>query len=133
MSGGALSRATALAAESGSGSINASGWPTTSTANAADYFTFTVTPGAGCTVTLTTLAIDVKASSTGPATADVATSGDTFAKHTASFAGTSTPSVTLASPSGTGPIEVRVYGYGASGASGTLRIENTLTLSGSVH
>jgi len=74
----------------------------------------------------------VKASATGPSTADVATSADSFATHSASFSSTSTPSVTLAGASGSSPIEVRVYGYGASGSSGTLRIENTLTLSGSI-
>ena len=68
----------------------------------------------------------------GPATADVATSADSFAAHTTSFAGTATPSVTLAGATGSGPIEIRVYGYGASGSSGTFRIENTLTVSGSI-
>jgi len=133
VSGGtALSRASTLTAASGSGSINASGWPTTATANASDYFTLTVTPTAGCAVTLTSLAVDVKASSTGPSKGDVATSADAFATHTASFAGTSTPTVPLTGVTSSSPIEVRVYGYGASGSSGTLRIENTLTLSGSI-
>jgi hypothetical protein len=91
-----------------------------------------VTPAAGCSVTLTALALDVKASSTGPASGDVATSADAFATHTASFAGSATPTVTLAGASGTGAIEVRVYGYGATGSSGTFRIENTLTVSGSI-
>jgi hypothetical protein len=133
VTGGALSRAAGLTAVSGSGSINASGWPTTATASAADYYTFTVTPAAGCAVTLSTLAVDASASGTGPSKGDVATSGDAFAAHTTSFAGTSKTTVTLASPSGTGPIEVRVYGYGASGSTGTFRIQNTLTLSGSIH
>jgi hypothetical protein len=40
--------------------------------------------------------------------------------------------VTLAGATGSSPIEIRVYGYGASGSSGTFRIENTLTVSGSI-
>ena len=132
LTSGALSRAAALTAELGSGSINSTGWTTSATANAADYYTFTVTPGAGCTITLTSIAIDVQASSTGPSTGDVATSADAFATHTASFAGTSTPTVTLTGVAGTGAIELRVYGYGAKDSTGTFRIENTLTLSGSI-
>ncbi|HEY3819457.1 MAG TPA: hypothetical protein VGL81_19945 [Polyangiaceae bacterium] len=130
--GAALSRASGLTAVSGSGSINASGWPTGTSASPTDYFTVTVTPVAGCSVTLASVAIDVKASTTGPSTGDLATSADAFASHTASFAGTATPTVTLSSVGGTGPIEIRVYGYGASGSSGTFRIENTMTLSGSI-
>ena len=133
VTGGALSRSAALTAVSGSGSINASGWATMATADATKYFTFTVTPAAGCTVTLTSLALDVKASSTGPTKGDVATSADAFATHTApAFAGTATPSVTLSGVSGSSAVEIRVYGYGASSSAGTLRIQNTMTLSGKI-
>lgn len=128
----ALSRASALTATSGSGSINSSDWATTSTADPTRYYTFTVTPAAGCSVTLATLALDVRASATGPASGDVATSVDAFATHTTAFSGTSTPTVTLAAVSGTGAIELRVYGYGATSTAGTFRIENTMTLSGSI-
>jgi hypothetical protein len=132
VSAGSLTRASALTAVSGSGSINASGWATAGSADSTKYFTFTVTPAAGCTVTLSSVALDLSASSTGPANGDVATSADTFGTHTASFAGTSTPSVALGSVSGTGAVEVRVYGYGASGTSGTLRIRNTMKVSGTI-
>ena len=132
LGGATLSRAPALTATSGSGSMNSSGWPTTASANASDYYTFTVTPATGCTVTLTSLAVDVQASGTGPTKGDVATSSDSFATHTASFAGTSKTTATL-SASGASPLEVRVYGYGASGSAGTFRIQNSLTLSGSIH
>ena len=128
---GALSRSSALTAASGSGSINSSGWPTTASANATHYYTFSVTPSTGCTLSLSTLALDVKASATGPETGDVATSADAFATHTASFAGTSSTNVAL-SATGTSAIEVRVYGYAATGSGGTFRIQDTLTLSGSI-
>jgi len=126
-----LTRSTGLTPVSGAGSINSSGWPTTTPADPGKYYTFTVTPPTGCTLTLTTLALDVKASGAGPATGDVATSADAFAEHTTSFAGTSTPNVTLSGATGTSPIEIRVYGYGATSAAGTFRILGTLTLSGS--
>ncbi len=128
---GALSRSTGLTAASGSGSINSSGWPTTASASATHYYTFSVTPPTGCALSLSTLALDVKASATGPETGDVATSADAFATHSASFAGTSSTNVTL-SATGTSAIEVRVYGYAATGSGGTFRIQDTLTLSGSI-
>ena len=115
-----------------SGSINSSNWSTGSSADPTRYYTFTVTPAAGCTVTLTSVALDVTASGTGPAHGDVATSADTFGTHTTAFAGTSNTTVTLSSVSGTGAIEVRVYGYGATGSAGTLRISQTLTVSGTI-
>ncbi|HEY1694885.1 MAG TPA: hypothetical protein VGG39_22095 [Polyangiaceae bacterium] len=129
---GALTRASGLDAVSGSGSINASGWPTAGSADATKYYTFTVTPASGCTVTLGSLALDVSASATGPKNGDVATSADAFAGHTTSFAGTATPTVTLSGVGGTGAVEVRVYGYGAGGSAGTFRIENTVTVSGTI-
>jgi hypothetical protein len=126
-----LTRSSALNPASGGGSINASNWATGSTADATRYYTFTVTPASGCSVKLSSLALDVRASTTGPQSGDVATSVDAFAKHSASFAGTSTPTVSL-SASGGGAIEVRIYGYGAGGSAGTFRIQNTMTLSGSI-
>ena len=132
ISAGSLARSSAVTATSGAGSINSSGWGTGATADPTRYYTFTVTPAAGCSVSLTSLALDVKASATGPTTGDVATSADSFATHSASFAGTSTPTVTLSVTSATGAIEIRVYGYGASSSGGTFRIQNTVTLSGSI-
>jgi len=132
ISAGSLTRSSALTAVSGAGSINSSGWGTGSTADPTRYYTFTVTPAAGCAVSLTSLALSVQASSTGPTKGDVATSADAFATHSTSFAGTSTPTVTLSVTSATGAVEIRVYGYGASGSGGTFRIQNTVTLSGSI-
>jgi hypothetical protein len=132
ISAGSVTRSSALTATSGAGSINSSGWGTGSTADPTRYYTFTVTPAAGCSVSLTSLALDVKASATGPTTGDVATSADSFATHSASFAGTSTPTVTLSVTSATGAIEIRIYGYGASSSGGTFRIQNTVTLSGAI-
>jgi hypothetical protein len=130
--GGALSRAPGLTAASGSGSINSSGWPTATTADPALYYTFTVTPAAGCTVGVTSLALDVQASSTGPKHVEVGTSADGYASLSTPVAGTSSGTVTL-SATAAGALTVHVFGYGASGTAGTLRIQKTLTLSGTLN
>lgn len=129
---GAISRAAALSAVSGSGSINASGWGTGSSADSSRYYTFTLTPAAGCSMALTSLALDTQASATGPKNGDVATSADAFGAHGTSFSATGTTNVTLSVSSTPGAVEVRVYGYGASGTGGTFRIQNTMTVSGSL-
>ena len=132
VTGGALSRSAALTAVSASGGFNSSGWGSGSSADATKYDTFTVIPAAGCTVMLSSVALDVSASGSGPTNGDVATSANAFATHSTAFAGTSTPTVTLTA-SGTGAVEVRIYGYGATSSGGTMRIQNTLTLTGSVN
>jgi len=42
-------------------------------------------------------------------------------------------SVTFTSVSSTGALEVRIYGFNASGSQGTYRIAQTLTLAGSLN
>jgi len=95
------------------------------------YYTFTVTPAAGCTLGLTSLALDVEASSTGPKNVEVGTSADGYATLSAAVAGTSSGNVAL-SASAAAAVTVHVFGYGASGSAGTLRIQNTMTLSGTL-
>lgn len=122
---------TGVTATSGSGSINASNWPTAAQRDLGKYYTFSVTPPAGCTLTLTSVAIDGRASGTGPTQASVATSADAFAATAAvSTTAASTPSLTVTAA--TGPIEIRIYGFAASSTGGTFRLQNTLTLSGSL-
>ena len=129
---GAVSRAAGLAVASGVGSINSSGWATGASLDSGKYYTFSVTPPSGCLLDLSTLAIDSKSSGTGPAIAVAATSADGFGSTSpvsVNSAGTTTLSVSGQS----GMVEVRVFGYSASSASGTYRIQNTLTLSGALH
>ena len=125
----ALSRAAAVNAVSGANSINSSNW-STSGIDATRYYTFTVTPPSGCTLDVTSIAIDTKTSTTGPTGAALGTSADTFASTT-SFALNTTATATLTASSAKA-LEIRVYGFDASSAAGTSRIENTLTVSGSV-
>jgi len=127
----ALQRSSGLTAVSGAGSINSSGWPTAAQLDATKYYTFTLMPPSGCTLTLSSSAVDAKASSTGPASAAIATSKDSYAATaTVSTSAPSTP--TLSVTAATGTIEVRIYGWAASSTSGTFRLQNTLTISGSL-
>ena len=129
---GTLTRAAALTAQSGAGSINGSNWPTAAALDTTKYFAFTLTAPTGCSgMTLTSIAIDLKASGTGPANGAIATSKDTFATTTP--VGTSAPSTPTVSATATGQLEIRVYGYAAGGTGGTLRVQNTLTVNGTIH
>ena len=126
---GPLSRSASLTAVSGASSMNSSNWPVAAALDATKYYTFSITPPSGCTLSLTSLAIDAKASSTGPAQGALATSKDTYAATTpvsTSTAGTITLNITNA----TTTVELRVYGYAASSTAGTLRVQNTLSVSG---
>lgn len=127
---GAVKRAATLTATTGASSINASNWPTATQVDPTKFFTFTIAPRAGCMMSLMSIAIDVKSSATGPASAALATSHDNFATFKTVSTGTpSTPAMTVTT---TAPLEVRVYGYGASSTSGTMRVQGTLTLNGSM-
>jgi hypothetical protein len=128
---GPASRSSALTVASGVGSINSSNWPTAATLDSTKYYTFSVTPPSGCVMDLTKLTIDVKSSGTGPAMAQAATSDDSFgATVTVSTTAASTP--TLAVSGASGAIEVRVFGFSATGTGGTMRIQNTLSLQGAL-
>ena len=129
--GGPISRSAGLTAVAGAGSINSSGWPTTTTLDATKYYTFTITPDPTCVMDLTSMSIDTKASNTGPASAAVATSADNFAGDT-TFTPSSVANVTLSVTGANAAIEVRVYGYHASSTSGTFRVQNTFTISGAL-
>ncbi len=127
---GDITRAPGLVAMTGAGSINSNSWPTAATLDLTAYYTISVTPPSGCTLSLTAAALDAKASGTGPKSCAVATSDDNFTQT--ATCSTSAPSVPVLSVSGAnGAVEVRIYGYAAMSAAGTLRVENTLSLSGS--
>ncbi len=130
ISAGSISRAANLTAVSGANSINASGWSTAGLDKSL-YYTFTITPTSSCALDLTSLGIDTKESGTGPASLAVATSADNFASTT-TFAINSSTSVALSVSGATKAVEVRVYGYDATGAGGTMRIQTTLTVSGAL-
>ncbi|MBL8715466.1 MAG: hypothetical protein JNL79_05690 [Myxococcales bacterium] len=127
---GDLSRSSTLSPVSGSGSLNSSGWP--SALDKSVFYTFKVTPPAGCRVRLTSLGITVKSSGTGPTAAAITSSIDAFA-GTSVFGANTTATVTLSGTGGPGAsVEIRVHGYGATSTSGTMRINGVLTLTGAL-
>ena len=129
---GDVKRASTLTPVSGSGSINASGWTTSTHVDMSRYYTLTLTPPSGCSLDLTSLSVDSQSSGAGPGSGAVATSDDSFSAKT-NFATNATHSAALSVSGSSGAVEVRIYGFGASSTSGTMRIENTLTVSGALH
>ena len=99
-----------------------------------EYVTFSVTPPPGCALSAASLSVDLKASPTGPASAAAATSADGFAALRAvplAAAG----GVAVVAPLGgkaSGAVEVRIFGFDASSSAGTLRLQGTLALTGSL-
>ena len=126
-----VQRSATLTAVSGANSINASNWPAAAARDTAKYYTLTITPPATCMVALTTAAIDAKASGTGPASAVVSTSVDAFAQ-TVAVSTAAAGTVTLSTSPTSNAIELRVYGYAATGTAGTLRLQTTLTINGTI-
>lgn len=126
-----ITRAATLTAVSGAGSINSSNWATSATLDPTKYYTFSITPPSGCALTLTSAAVDAKSSGTGPASAAIATSADNYATTAAvSTSAASTPALTVSGA--TSAVEIRVYGYGATATGGTMRLQSTLTINGSL-
>jgi hypothetical protein len=129
---GPIARSSGITATAAAMSINSNNWPQSAAIDTTKYYTFTIQPASGCQLDLTTLAIDGLSSGTGPNTAEVATSVDTFTAMKA--VAVSTPSTpTLGVTNATTQIELRVYGFGATASAGTFRIQHTLTISGSLH
>lgn len=127
---GPIKRAAPLTATSGAASINSTNWATATTVDLTKFYTFTIAPPASCAMTLTTIAIDVKSSGTGPASGALATSSDNYG--TFKTVSTGTPSTVTASVTSSAMVEVRVYGYGASSTGGTMRVQGTLTINGAI-
>lgn len=106
----------------------ASGTPLNTANN--DYFSFSFTASACSTVTLTSLSFDGRRSGTGPANQEIRYSGNGYA--TSLFSSTLS-GTNFESKSGTLPnlvipagqtLEFRLYGFNATGTTGTLRVDN---------
>jgi hypothetical protein len=120
---------------SASGALNASTWPTGGL-QPGKYYTFTVTAPAGCTMTLTTVVVDLKASTNGPKNAAVGSSVDKFAALAAATVTTAGGAATVPVPGVVaiqGAVELRVFGFAAAASGGTLRVQDVLTLAGSLN
>ena len=126
---GNVTRAAALTATAGTNSINSSNWPLTAARDITKYYAFTIAPPAGCTLTLTTANIDALSSGTGPVSGQLATSADNYTA-TQAISTTAAVMVNVGVMDATGMIEVRIYGYAATGTGGTLRLKGTLSIDG---
>jgi hypothetical protein len=126
-----LTRSPSLMATVGTNSINSSNWPTGGTADSASYYTLALAAPSGCALQVTGIMLDVKSSSSGPASGSLATSEDGFSQQvpvSTSVPGNVSISVTAAS----GMLELRVSGFAAGASTGTMRIENQLVITGTV-
>lgn len=129
---GDVTRAPALTAVTGTNSMNSATWPSATMLDSMKYYAVAVTPPGGCVLDLTSASIDAFASGTGPQSAVIAASTDNFAlTKPVTTSAPSTPTITTVTAA-PGKVELRIYGYNASSTSGTLRLQNTLSLTGSL-
>lgn len=131
MTGGDFTRGPGLVASSGAGSINSSKWSTAAQLDETTYYTVSIAPPSGCALTLTNIAIDASSSATGPAMAAVGTDADGFVA-TSPISTNTASSATLSVAGVTNPVEIRIFGYGATSVNGTMRVESSFTVSGSL-
>jgi hypothetical protein len=128
---GPVERAATLTPVSGTNAINSANWPTGLLPDLTKHYKLTLAPPSGCTISIATIAIDAKASATGPLIAAIATSADSYATAiTISTAAASAPVMSIASQPAM--VEVHVLGFGAETTSGTLRLQGLLTVTGSL-
>jgi len=127
-----------LTANAGGNAYNATGWPSAGTISTGSYFSFTLTPNAGYAINFESFVFSRQRSGTGPLTWAVRSSLDNFAANIGeTFSpGTSNGSTTInisstAYQNITAPVTFRVYGWGATGATGTGRISD-FTFNGTV-
>jgi predicted extracellular nuclease len=106
-----------------------SSWSNSFTSN--DYFDFTVTPSNNNTLNLTNLIFDAQRSGTGPNQLEIRSSLNNYTTAIANLSlatsGSFVPSLTANLASFTNisqPLNLRIYGYGATGTGGTLRLDN---------
>jgi hypothetical protein len=129
---GAVARGSGVTPDSGAGSINSTDWALGGLRDPTKYYTFAVSPPPGCLLDLTTVSISTRASTSGPASAVVATSIDGF-KATTAVGASSASAVTLAVANAAGLVELRIYGYAAMRTTGTWRLDAMLSVAGVVH
>jgi hypothetical protein len=128
---GRITRSPAVMPTAGADSINATNWPTSGQLDPASYFTLSLSAPAGCAISVTAMSIDVLSSGTGPASASIASSADNFAATTS--IGTASPSSpTLTASSASGTLELRIFGFAAAATTGTMRVQNTMSITGAV-
>lgn len=139
ISAGNLSRGSGVNAAGASGSMSSNGWysssATTTLTNAIannDYYEFTLVVQAGYVANVTSAQIALQASNTGPGSATLRSSRDSYAANLGATATVPTSSAlrtfTFSLTNLTGTTTFRLYGYGSTaggstpGSAGTMRI-----------
>lgn len=95
-----------------------------------DYFDFTVTPASGSPLNLSSLVFDAQRSGTGPNQLEIRSSLDNYTSAIANLTLATSGSFVNSSANLSGltnitdPLNLRIYGYGATGSTGTLRLDN---------
>jgi predicted extracellular nuclease len=127
-----ISRGPALGANGGNNSMNSNGWSTEAvfSADSGAYLSWTIAPEAG-TLTLSEVRLLQLRSGTGPRTIELRSSLDGFSAPLASFSpNDSFPpapiALSFAPLVSAGPLELRLYGYGATSANGTFRVADVV-------
>ncbi|GAB4048775.1 T9SS type A sorting domain-containing protein [Spirosoma litoris] len=128
-----ITRGTGITAVAAASSINSSGW-TGSAQDATDYYEFTLTPNTGYQMNLTGLNLTERRSNTGPTTYLIAYSiagGSETTVSTGPLSGTVDATLNISLSIQTAQsIRFRIYAWGATSNSGTLRLNQTLTVTG---
>lgn len=134
-----MSRGTGVTPSGAGGAFAAIDWSTTAL-DAADYFSFSVTPSAGYTLRLDSLRLDERRSGTGVRDWAIRSSLDNFAANITAVNvpdNTDTRNNTLVTlPAAfaalNSSVEFRIYGYNAEAAAGTWRIDDVRILGAAV-
>ena len=133
-----MSRGSGLTASSSAGTFSSSAWTTGSSPEVSDYYSFSITPIDGTLLTLSSLTLDERRSSTGIRDWSVRSSLDNFAADLSHFTVPDDANTRIDQATQLGSsfqsilagLEFRIYGYNAESGAGTWRIDN-VKLSGS--
>lgn len=128
-----IGRGSGIAANNGSNRYNAKGWTETPVLDANDYFTFTLDAQDGYELNFSSFQYTSQSSDTGPAVFAFRSSIDSFASQIDLFSEYGATIDLSADPYQhlTNPVEFRLYGFLATGTSGTYSV-NDYTFHGSV-
>src|SRR5262249_26012626 len=127
------SRGPGLTASGAGGTFSSSAWTLTAAVDPTDYYTITVTPAAGFTVSLLGIALDEKRSATGIQNWVVRSSLDGFTANLSAFTipltdtnfhNNQVPPLGAAFRGLSAPVEFRIYGFLATANAGTWRLDN---------
>ena len=134
-----IGRGPGISGNAGSARYNAKGWTNAANIDTDDYFTFTLTPNSGYKINFAGLDFTLQRSGTGPTDFVIKSSLDNYTAAIQSIPASGTTgspkTVTLSGASFqnvAGAITFRIYGYNASGATGTASI-NDFTFNGQVN